>query len=306
MARERSASDARRRRMLLRGVATERDAAEAIDAAGRETIDLTDPTARFEPVTIRPEPPPVEPLPLAIQDANRPWRSEVRRLVEGMQPLTWVFTGDDATQAAVHTHGRRGYVELFDQRIRGGLRRLLDVVVNTGLEGGRAAALVKSRDWRIDRFQPDVVSLAFGTADSLAGPDGRAAFEADLRALVATLVDVGIVTVLNTPHRPARQRAAAVADLPAYVRITRSLADELGVPLVDHWAHWRDPRSVRLLAADGLHPNAMGHRELARLLEHELGVAETSLGIGNATSVDRTAAGRQNTPRNAPIVEPRP
>lgn len=233
---------------------------EAVDGGNapnvRETIDAT------RPMTI----------PLRVNDVNQPWRSELRRLLDGMQPLTWVFTGDGITQAADHTNGRRSYAELFDARVRGGLRRLLDVVVNTGLEGGRVRTLHRNREWRVDRFRPDVVSLMVGFSDAIAGESGRDEFGETLRKLVDELVEDGVVVVLNTPHRPSSRAAAKHADLRAYVRIVREVADESGVPLVDHWAHWRNAETGRLLAADGLHPNAEGHAEIARLLHRELGV----------------------------------
>lgn len=211
-------------------------------------------------------------IPLRIDDDNRPWRAEVRALVDDMQPRTWVFTGDGLTQAANSTNGHRGYVELFDERIRGHLRRLLDVVVNTGLEGGRARMLLRSRDWRIDRFRPDVVSMMLGTSDAAAGSDGIEPFRESVTTLVESLLEEGSIVVLNTPPRPTRRAERELPDLRAYVRTLREVAEETGVPIVDHWNHWRNTERAGMLAADGLHPNADGHRELLRLLLRELGI----------------------------------
>ncbi len=259
------ASSSRRRRLLLRNAEQTQEAGSP--ELGEETAYVPQ---RSDPGVVADEPPAT--IPLRVSDVNQPWRSELRRLLDGMQPLTWVFTGDGVTQAARHTDGRRGYVELFDARIRGGLRRLLDVVVNTALEGGRLATLQRNREWRVDRFKPDVVSLMVGFTDSAAGKSGREAFRGHLHEMVEQLVEEGVVVVLNTPHRPSAAAAGQQADLPDYVRIVREVADETGVLLVDHWAHWKQARGASVLAADGLHPSATGHAEIARLLQRELGV----------------------------------
>lgn len=49
----------------------------------------------------------------ARRDADR-----LREILSG-PPVTWVFLGDSITQGVVHTHGHRGYVEHFAERVRG-------------------------------------------------------------------------------------------------------------------------------------------------------------------------------------------
>jgi hypothetical protein len=43
--------------------------------------------------------------------------------------MTWVMTGDSITQAVLHTHGGRGWVEHVHERIRWQLDRLTDIVI---------------------------------------------------------------------------------------------------------------------------------------------------------------------------------
>ena len=58
----------------------------------------------------------------ARRDADR-----LREILSG-PPVTWVFLGDSITQGVAHTHGRRGYVEHFAERVRGELGRRGDAV----------------------------------------------------------------------------------------------------------------------------------------------------------------------------------
>jgi len=45
------------------------------------------------------------------------------------EPMTWVATGDSITQAVLHTHGSRGWVEHVHERVRWQLDRLTDIVI---------------------------------------------------------------------------------------------------------------------------------------------------------------------------------
>ncbi|MFD6419858.1 SGNH/GDSL hydrolase family protein [Streptomyces sp. NPDC060194] len=182
-------------------------------------------------------------------------------------PLTWVFTGDSITQAVYHTHGARGWVEHVQERVRGQLGRLTDVVVNTGMSGWTAADVLGRADHLVTRFRPDVLSVSLGTNDCIEGPAGLPAFRDAMRGLVASAAP-GTQVVLHTPvvvgHSGRGRRAAQ----PAYCEAVRELAVEQGALLVDHEAHWRrhfgeeDPIAW---IDDAAHPNALGHLEMARL-----------------------------------------
>ncbi|HEU5326569.1 MAG TPA: hypothetical protein VFU78_00670, partial [Thermomicrobiales bacterium] len=52
------------------------------------------------------------------------WRmGPVRALLQGVEPVRWVFAGDSITHGAAHTIGWRDYTELFGERVRWELRR---------------------------------------------------------------------------------------------------------------------------------------------------------------------------------------
>lgn len=199
------------------------------------------------------------------------------QLVDAVQPVTWVFTGDGVTHGARHTAGARCFPELFAERIRWELRRLLDVVVNTGVEGAKCRNLQADLEWRVTRFEPDVVFMTLGLHDSLAGPEGLGRFRGQLSGVVEALEGDGSIVVLNTPNPVLASTDRRFSSLPDYVDQIRRVAEEMQVPVVDHWAHWeRACKNGAMLAgwlgADGIHPNGPGHRQIARLLLHRLGL----------------------------------
>ena len=106
----------------------------------------------------------------ARRDADR-----LREILAG-PPVTWVFLGDSITQGVAHTHGHRGYVEHFAERVRGELGRRGDAVINSGVSGATTEDLLPEFHWRAGRFAPDVVFVMFGTNDILAGEDGVRGF----------------------------------------------------------------------------------------------------------------------------------
>jgi len=201
----------------------------------------------------------------------------IRRLLKGSEPITWVFTGDSITHGAEHTQGRRSYTEHFAERVRWELRRFLDVVINTGVVGERSRGLLKNLEWRTKRFRPDVVSVMIGMNDAQTGPEGRAEFRQNLRAIVQQIRGDGILLLLHTPNGIDVELKTSHADLRAYVGIVRETAREFDVACIDHWAHWKKARSDSRqtdgwLTADGIHPGVYGHREIAKLIFARLGI----------------------------------
>lgn len=217
----------------------------------------------------------------ARRDADR-----LREILAG-PPVTWVFLGDSITQAVTHTHGRRGYVEHFAERVRGELGRLSDAVINSGVAGSTAEDLLPEFHWRAGRFAPDVVFVMFGTNDVLAGPDGVRGYRYRLDQIVQRSRDVGATVVLQTPPAIVADGGRTPARLAEYVEQVRAVAAGLGVVLVDHAAHW-------VAAADGdgvpegwlddaFHPSATGHHELALTLLRALGIDDDESAVCSLT-----------------------
>jgi lysophospholipase L1-like esterase len=200
---------------------------------------------------------------------------DVHDLLASDRPLDWVFTGDSITHGLHHTRGLRGYVEHVAERVRGELRRVGDVVVNTGVAGWTAGDLRQSLDHHALRFRPHVASVALGMNDAVDGPAGRDAFAADLSAVVQRLGDAGAAVVVHTPTTTGPGAERPRPDLPAYAQVCRDVARQHGALLVDHHAHWTDAFAGRPPTPwldDPIHPGARGQWEMARLTLQRLGL----------------------------------
>ena len=208
-------------------------------------------------------------------------------------PVTWVFLGDSITQGVTHTHGWRGYVEHFAERVRGELGRRADAVVNSGVAGTTTEDLLPEFHWRAGRFAPDVVFVLFGTNDVLAGENGVRGFRYRLDQIVQRSRDVGATVVLQTPP-PVLDDGDRRPDLIAlYAEAVREVAAELGVLVVDHAGHWAQAAAEAGAAVapegwldDTFHPGARGHHEMTLTLLRALGIDDASSQVCSLTVDD--------------------
>ncbi|MFD7908303.1 SGNH/GDSL hydrolase family protein [Kitasatospora sp. NPDC059722] len=191
------------------------------------------------------------------------------------RPMTWVMAGDSITQAVLHTHGARGWVEHVQERVCWQLDRLTDIVVNSGVSAWRAIDVLGAYDFVIGRFRPDVLSLSLGTNDVRAGLAGLGEFRDAMGEIIER--SAGAQIVLHTPLLVSQDALPARAELPAYCQAVRELAAGTGALLVDHEAHWRaefgDVAPIAWLD-DPAHPNAVGHLQMANHTLRTLGLGE--------------------------------
>lgn len=190
-------------------------------------------------------------------------------ILESSRPATWVFSGDTIVQGAGQTGAGRTFSEHFGDHLRFKMRRLLDVVVNTGVPNSRAENFLKSIDWRVTRFSPDVVFLMLGSSDATVGAAGRDKFRKQLVEVVNSLLDSSENLILQTPPTARPDRWTDANDLPAYIEIIREVADSRSVALIDHWSLFEDrlanvESEPDWWSAGGVLPNVRGHVELAR------------------------------------------
>jgi lysophospholipase L1-like esterase len=218
-----------------------------------------------------------KPAPKAKRLAPTSGIDGVKELLGRKDPLTWVFTGDSITHGALHTKGWRSYPEHFAERVRWELKRMRDIVVNTGVSGDRAQGLLPDIDWRVLHLKPDVVSVMLGINDSAYGEVARNLFKKDLTAIVTKIMAAGAIPVLNTPNTVYLKNATTQADLPAYAQVVRDVAKATKAGLIDHYAHWEESKAdqealLKWLDDQSIHPNFVGHRELAKQIFRELDI----------------------------------
>ncbi|MEM7479545.1 MAG: arylesterase [Acidobacteriota bacterium] len=130
-------------------------------------------------------------------------------------------------------------------------------VVNAGVSGDTSAGGLSRIDW-ILRQRPDVVVVELGPNDGLRGQP-LAAIEDNLRQIIQRSRRAGarvLLVGMQLPPSLGPEYTAGFRDL--YGR----LAEELDVPLVPFLlAGVAGEADLNL--ADGIHPNARGHRRIA-------------------------------------------
>nr|WP_281387172.1 SGNH/GDSL hydrolase family protein [Jiangella mangrovi] len=191
-----------------------------------------------------------------------------------------MFTGDSIVAAAKWTGVHRGYADLFAERVRYGLGRRDDTVLNTAVSGWRVPQLRDALQRSVLRHAPHVVVIGLGSNDANEGPAGLTAFRREYAAVVRQIGDTtGAAVVLQTPPTVTPYRPQS-ADLDAYADAVREVAAETGSHLVDHHAVWRaDGDDALALLVDGLHPGPEGHQKLARDLLTSLGDPHPTWGV---------------------------
>lgn len=228
-----------------------------------------------------PSPEPGAPDPNTPQGSASPasWSAPTAaRLAAGLaapDPLTWVLTGDSITQGVYHTYGARSWAEHLHERVRSELGRARDIIINTGVAGWTAPQVLDDFQHLVARFAPDVVSIALGMNDSLAGDQGLPFFIRGLDELTVRSFALDAVVVLHTPNAIAQGAWNTPESVAAYAAAVRDIAAQRGALLVDHHADWiarygqGDPRPW---LDEPVHPNAAGHRAMADSTFRALGL----------------------------------
>lgn len=223
---------------------------------------------------------------------------ELRSILSSRKPATWVVTGDSITHGAAYTFGFRSYPEHFMERVRWELHRLTDTVINTGLSGDTTDGLLSELHGRVLRFRPDVTSIMMGMNDCADGGAGREDYRRNLLALVDAVEARASLLLLHTPNPIRPDADAERTDLAHYAEIVREVAAERNVLLVDHYESWMAQEQKRAgalrgwLDGDGIHPNAAGHREFARLCFVRLGIFDPDSLTCKLCSEDPVDSGR--------------
>lgn len=214
------------------------------------------------------------PAPAAAPAKRVDSAARIRDLLGRKNRILWLITGDSITHGALHTRGWRSYPEIAQERLRWELGRHGDVVINTGVSGHCAADITKDFEARVGMWKPQVVSINIGMND--AGKMGAPAFAKDLDALLDCVVPLDAALILHVPN-PVRGNGASPREknLAAFGPVIRAAALARQAVLVDHEAHWRAHAKPDWYN-DPVHPNGLGHLEMARVLLTAIGLANKS------------------------------
>lgn len=212
-----------------------------------------------------------------FQEATLTDLETIKNLLKSRKPSIWVFAGDSITQGAKHTKGIRSYSEVFTERVRWEMGRPRDFIVNTAMSGNTSTDVLNDFDWRVTHFKPNVVSLMIGTNDAATNKNVSVEiFEKNIQKLIEKIRATGAVPLLHTPNPIIAALAKERAGLPAYVNVIRRVAEQQKVVLIDHYLYWEEAaRQNKIYDAwlnDPLHPNGMGHLQMARTIFKALSI----------------------------------
>lgn len=211
------------------------------------------------------------------------------------QQVTIVALGDSNTELTWHTQGRLNWVGLLHEALFETYGRNLVMMINAGCCGNTTGRALERLDRDVLRFDPNLVIISFGTNDTGTGPEGIDAFEADMRKLIGQIRAHGDteillrtpapVIALNTPARPAAPGDEwPGTHLGLYARRIVTLAETLRLPVVDHYAFWKqfepaqsaeNPNHLALRMSDAFHPGPVGHLAFYRELAPMFGLPTT-------------------------------
>ena len=124
----------------------------------------------------------------------------IAELAEGGEPLTWLFMGDSITHGAAYTFGHDSISQLFEKFLKDDLGREEDIVINTAVSSADTNDTISELHARLNRYQPDVVSIMIGTNDSATHINvGETNYKANLRTIIAAIQAKGARVILRTP-----------------------------------------------------------------------------------------------------------
>ncbi len=200
------------------------------------------------------------------QDENLLQSEIANRMV---QPTTWLFLGDELTQASRTTSGYDSAENLFEKYLYHDLGRNQDVVLNTAVSRTNLETMLSRKAQRYDAYNfADIVFLQFGLHDALFDT-GESTFKTNLATLIDDIKANNAIPVLRTPF-PLSESASAdeKTNIKRYVAVIRELATEKNVLFIDHFTDLEQETASQKYYTDsryyydGNYPNARGNLEV--------------------------------------------
>lgn len=214
------------------------------------------------------------------EEPAREDKSTIEAFIKGKESVNWVFTGNSITQGAKHTHGMRGYPEIFSERIRWEMQRPYDFIINTAISGHTTQNLINDFGRRISQFNPKVVVLMIGTNDAAQDRNiSTESFGNNLIVLIDRIRGIGAIPIVMSPNIIITEKSPERSRLYLYVEKMGQIVKTKNVIYVDNWSIWSTELQQKYpgevyenFLNDPLHPNGHGHQEIAMALFKELSI----------------------------------
>ena len=146
---------------------------------------------------------------------------------------------------------------------------------STGMKSGNRPYVNYPHYKQSKDFLPDIVVIMFGTNDaSPANWQGKERFVSEYRELLLSYHDLPLhpaLFVMTPPpllHQATPEDDKMEENIEAVRESVFALADELGCSVIDLFRETKD--HLNWFQADGLHPNAEGAAEIARIVFHQI------------------------------------
>lgn len=217
----------------------------------------------------------------------------VARQISDGEPVLIVAFGSSSTEGVGASAPAAAYPGQLETALRSALQGQRITVLNRGVGGDNAPAMMQRLERDVLSSRPDLVIWQTGSNDPMSGISVEQ-FEAETRRGVGLMRAAGADVILMEPQRcPALERIPGAL---AYRDVVRKLGGELQVPVVrrydlmNRWIRDGELTGNQVLSADGLHMADAGYAKLAYAVAAEI--------LGNVT--------RSQTPRTAGVLSADP
>jgi acyl-CoA thioesterase-1 len=200
---------------------------------------------------------------------------------DGSKPIEIVMLGDSITKGVrTGVKAEETFAALLERVLKDKGHAVR--VTNAGIGGEKTDQALARLEKDVIAKKPTLVAIMYGTNDSWIDrgkTEPRLTleqFRENTLQLVKQLQQAGIRPILMTEPSHGKKSAANGLDehpnqrLEKYVAVTREIAQELKLPLIDHYAEWTTAEGkghdLTDWTTDQYHPNPAGHAHMAELI----------------------------------------
>lgn len=190
---------------------------------------------------------------------------------KGSDSLTWLFMGDSITHGAAHTYGYDSVSQTFDKYLDL-IGRPQDVVVNTAVSSATTKSTLAGIQYRLNQYQPDVVSIMLGTNDSVSGQSISVdTYKTNLESIISSVKEknANAVIILRSPTG----NKVSGRPVSGYCEKMKEIALEQNLIYIDQYTEmqnafdtytWALSTDSILASRDKLHPGAVTQLAMAK------------------------------------------